>query len=582
MTHHRTFLGSNLSRTGLSLTIALTALCASRGYAQNALQNDLGGSNGSALDNNLQMNSSGQRVRENIRNTQKDYSLGNLGVTGGLAGGRNFRFDDEARQLGLEDGFFGVNDFRGQLGSDDIFNELQGSALSQIEFVTSGLANQSYLNASGLGMFEYRRDFTPSESLYGSFQGSRINQNRIRLDRMFASNGSSGIYDSAVSPTSIRFMQLPGKDGNPIPGVVESNNLQGVYRRPLLFLGIDYGRLNTFQRASLLDSISRGELSTEQVGSPYQSSQGSLPAELLLNPNFGTPGTEDDGRSGTNTTLDAYQKAIRQMVDTYAERDDVSIAVDPALVTEIRNDLNRLRRVALEINPDGENSDDFDLQSYIESLEESDGTTSESEATEPENESNEEREERIEREEREAFIDRSLEMIRNGGSIDSFLEGQQGRIRTLMENGEELLRRGSYFDAEQRFDEILTINPGNPLALLGRATSQLGAGLYLSTSFSLKKLFTTYPEMAGMVLDDQFQPNVIRLKIAENKIRTRIARGTDLPSYGLCLAYVGKLLGEPEVIEEGLKLMDETDGDVFLSGFLGKIWLGVEPSDMQP
>ena len=105
MPHRSSLLRSILSRTCLSLTIALPALCASHGYAQNALQNDLGGSNGNALDNNLQMNSTGQRMRGNIRSTQQNYSLGNLGVTGGLAGGRNFRFDEEARQLGLGDGF---------------------------------------------------------------------------------------------------------------------------------------------------------------------------------------------------------------------------------------------------------------------------------------------------------------------------------------------------------------------------------------------------------------------------------------------------------------------------------------------
>ena len=165
MSHRPSSLRSFLSCTCLSLTIALPALCVSQGHAQNALQNDLGGSNGNALDNNLKMNSAGQRMRGNTANTQRNYGLGNLGVTGGLAGGRNFRLDDEARQLGLEDSYLGVNDFRGQLGSDDIFNELQGSALSQIEFVTSGLANQSYLNASGLGMFEYRKPKVLTASL---------------------------------------------------------------------------------------------------------------------------------------------------------------------------------------------------------------------------------------------------------------------------------------------------------------------------------------------------------------------------------------------------------------------------------
>tara|TARA_Y100000589_G_scaffold139965_1_gene133692 strand:- start:797 stop:1927 length:1131 start_codon:yes stop_codon:yes gene_type:complete len=376
---------------------------------------------------------------------------------------------------------------------------------------------------------------------------------------------------------------MQNDSGDTVPVAIESSDLQGVYRRPVFFRGVNYGTLDTFQRASLLGSISRGEISREDVGSPYMSSTGAVPAELLLNPDFGNSGSENEASSGDNNTLDAYQKAIRQMVTTYADRDDVSMGVDPALVDEIRNDMERLRRVALEMNPDqGGSQDDFDLESYILSLEESDAGDQQSAPEAPENESAEEREERLEREERQAFIERSLEIIRNGGAIDSFLEGQQGRIRTLMEKGEALLRRGSYFDAEQRFDEILTINPGNPLALLGRATSQLGAGLYLSTAFSLRKLFTNYPEMAGMVLDEQFQPNVIRLKMAENKLRTRIDRGTDLSSYGLCLAYVGKLLEEPEMIEEGLALMDQTDADVFLSRFLEKVWLGLEQQTSEP
>ena len=559
--------------------IALWASFASAGHAQNSLQNDLGGSNGNILDNNLQRNSSGQRMRQNIRNYQQDYRLGNLAVTGGLAGGRNFRVDAEARQAGLEDGYSGVNDFRGRLGSDDIFSELQGSALSQIDFVTSGLANQSYMNASGLGMFEYRRDHTQSEGIYNSFQGSRINQDRIRLDRTYSTMGSASLYDTSGTPSSIRFTELENDSGNTIPVVIESNDLQGVYQRRLMFPRISYGTLDTFQRASLLGSVARGELATEDVGSPYLSPLSAIPTELLLNPNFGNMKAQQrDGAFEQNENLDAYEKAIRQMINTYADRDDVTLGVDPVLLDEIRNDMDRLRRIAMEIDPDEMDSAGFDLDSYIESLEESDNSQTEVDPEVPENETSEERDERLEREDRELFIERSLEMIQNGGSIDSFLEGQEGRIRTLMEKGEMLLRRSSFFDAEQRFDEILTINPGNPLALLGRATSQLGAGLYLSTAFSLRKLFTNYPEMAGMVLDDQFQPNELRLKIAEQKIRKRIERQTDLPSYGLCLAYIGKLLQEPEIIQDGLALMNETDGDRFLSGFLGKIWLDTDSS----
>jgi tetratricopeptide (TPR) repeat protein len=566
----------NLSfRRGTSLlALALWTVCAAQGFTQNALQNDLGGSNGGALDNNLQMNSTGQRMRGNPRNYQQDYRFGNLGVTGGLAGGKNFRGDV---------GYTGANDFRGALGSDDIFNELQGSALSQIQFVTSNFANESYLNASGMGMFEYRRDFTPAEDIYNSFQGSRINQDRIRLDRTHATVASNNLFDTAVAPNSIRFVQMQDENGVTSPVVVESNGLQGVYYRRVLFPKINYGALDTYQRASLMSSLGRGELTPEQIGSPYMSPLSSVPTELLLNPNFGNPESTAQQELSGDTNLDAYQKAIRQMINLYADRDDVTLGVDPALLEEIRKDLDRLRGIAMELNPKGVDPDGFDLKSYIESLEEDDDSKSADETDEePKNETSEEYEERIEREERKQFIERSLEMIRNGGSINSFLEGQQGRIRTLMEKGETLLRRGSYFDAEQRFDEVLSINPGNPLALLGRATSQLGAGLYLSASLSLRKLFTNYPEMVGISLGEEFQPNVIRLKIAENKIRTRIARKTDLPSYGLCLAYVGKLLLDPKVVQEGLDLMDETDGDRFLSGFLEQVWLDVDAKNTDP
>ena len=376
---------SSCSRiSGLSGVLVISLMCAAQGFSQNALQNDLSGSNGNALDNNLQINSAGQRLRGNIRNYQQDYRLGNLGVTGGLAGGRNFRGDV---------GYTAPDDFRGELGSDDIFNELQGSALSQIQFVTSGFANESYMNASGLGMFEYRRDFTPAEDIYNSFQGSRINQDRIRLDRTYATVASSNLYDTARTPNSIRFVQLENPDGGVIPVVIESNGLQGVYQRKLIFPQIGYGDLDTYQRASLINSVARGEIASEEVGSPYVSPLGSVPTELLLNPGFGTQSALQKQDLSDDSELDAYQKAIRQMINIYADRDDVTLGVDPALLDEIRKDMDRLRRVAMEIKPEGSEDSEFDLESYIETLEEEQSSKSEDQAdAEPANETTDERE----------------------------------------------------------------------------------------------------------------------------------------------------------------------------------------------
>ncbi|MEC8818155.1 MAG: hypothetical protein VXX30_03635, partial [Planctomycetota bacterium] len=192
--------------------------------------------------------------------------------------------------------------------------------------------------------------------------------------------------------------------------------------------------------------------------------------------------------------------------------------------------------------------------------------------------SEEEQAEQISDEERREFLRRAAETIRNGGRIDSFVEGQRGRIAELMERGEELLARGAYFDAEARFDHVLDINPGNPLALLGRANAQLGAGLFLSSALSLRKVFGNYPEIIGTRLASRLLPNRTRLIFAKNRLAERIERGKDLPSYGLCLAYVGRLLGEPDTVREGLSLMDAGVENESLAFILGEVWLDEEPT----
>ena len=530
---------------------------------------------GNALDASLRIGANGQRDSRNLPSFRPDFQVGNLMVTGSLAGSKNFRGDV---------GYLAASDFRGELAGDDIYKELQDSAFSQIQFVNSPLANDRYASAAGMGMYEYRRDFTPAEQIYNTFEAGSINQDRIRLDRTNAYTSSSNLYDTAVTPSSLFLIQEETADSDRLMLLsVESNAIQGIYKRRF-DPSIPQAGIGLHERAAISSGLSDGSINREELGLPYLSPTASIPAEDALN------GLAAEARidarvnsmqriGDAEAELDAYQKIVRGIVEQYGDMENVNINADPAVLEEIRKEMDLLRELTTGVyaprDADGNPltarallSEEEELQAELAAvtaaLDEPDG--------EEIAESEEEMEARIKAEERRVFLDRAAEIIRNGGEISSFVEGQRGRIAELMKRGEELLGRGAFFDAEARFDHVLDINPGNPMALLGRANAQLGAGLFLSSALSLRKLFSNYPEIAGSRLAGSLLPNRTRLIFSKQKIMERIERKRDLPSYGLCLAYVGRLLEEPATIKQGLELMDSNPQDESLSYFLQEVW----------
>lgn len=604
-----------------ALSVASLLLCAAlapSAHAQNALgqgdaldsglRQSMSGANlrqtgapdrnyGNVLDGNLRIGANGQRDGRNLPNFRPDFQVGNLMVTGALAGDRNFRGDPGYRVFGESAvGYLAASDFRGELGGDDIFNELQGSAFSQIQYVNSPLANDRYASAAGMGMYEYRRDFTPAEQIYNTIEAGSVNQDRIRLDRTNAYTSSSNLYDTAVTPSSLFLM--PDENSDPDQNMllsVESNAIQGIYTRQLN-PAIPQSGLGLYERAAIYSGLRNGSIELDQFGLPYQSATASIAAEDALN-GLGRAALVNDTRidarvnaasriGDAQADLDAYEQIVRRLVEQYADNPNVNLDVDPSVLEKVREEMDLLRELTTGVydpsdaegNPlttrsvlSEEEEFDAELEAVTSALDDQD---SEGGATESE----EELQERIAEAERRAFLVRSAEIIRNGGNIDSFIDGQQGRIAELMKRGEELLARGAFFDAESRFNHVLDINPGNPLALLGRANAQLGAGLFLSSALSLRKLFGNYPEIAGTRLSERLLPNRTRLLFSRTKLLERIDRGRDLPSYGLCLAYVGWLLKEPATVDQGLALMEGNTEDRSLGFFLDQVWNGQDES----
>ena len=543
---------------------------------------------GDALDASLYLGANGVRDLRNAESTRLDFRIGNLMATGSLAGGKNFRGDV---------GYMASSDFRGEVGADDIFSELQGSALSQIQFVNSPLANDRYAAGVGVGLYEYRRDYTPATQIYTVNQASDINQDRIRLDRTNAYASSRNLYDTAVNASSLRLISSETDKGDQLVSV-ESTPLQGVYMR-VLDQDTLYSGLSFYDRAALTTGVREGVV--KGVGDSFQTPISSIAPESMINSaivgNIQIGDRADNMiqsnilQADPNAQMNAYERVVRELLLRYGDDDSVRLDVNPDVLEKVREEMDELRELTmgLEISnaarptdlndrdsKDGDTSSTFNKPLNYEEADPAEEETETNQSLNPEEREAKVRAERIEQ------LSRAAERIRNGGDINSFSEGQIGRIRQLMTQAESRLQEGDFFDAESRFDRVLRINPGNPLALYGRANAQLGAGLYLSSALSLRKLFTSYPELIGSDLAPQFLPSETRLRLSLSKLLDRFERDSDIPSYGLCYAYIGHLLDEPEIISVGLEHMKELESEELLAELLRQIWIGHSSAEEPP
>jgi predicted Zn-dependent protease len=69
---------------------------------------------------------------------------------------------------------------------------------------------------------------------------------------------------------------------------------------------------------------------------------------------------------------------------------------------------------------------------------------------------------------------------------------------TQMKTAETRLKEGKFMDAVDEYQHALAMQPGNALALVGRAHAELGAGMYQSAAMDLKAVFLQKPEMMSV------------------------------------------------------------------------------------
>ena len=176
-------------------------------------------------------------------------------------------------------------------------------------------------------------------------------------------------------------------------------------------------------------------------------------------------------------------------------------------------------------------------------------------------------------------------ILRHGKHVDELAAGDRMRVDELVRQGEAKLRAGEYFSAEELFMQSQMIAAENPFAEAGIANAQLGAGLYLSASLTLRNLFATNPELIDTTYDRALLPSDVRMDTAVKSLRERIALRADAAEYGLTLAYIGKQLGQPAIIREGLAEITGNPQRDTIRELLTEIWLAdrtVTPAPITP
>jgi tetratricopeptide (TPR) repeat protein len=85
--------------------------------------------------------------------------------------------------------------------------------------------------------------------------------------------------------------------------------------------------------------------------------------------------------------------------------------------------------------------------------------------------------------------------------LDTFVGRYENQFNTYMSKAERALKEGKYYDAAQLYGLATSIDPRNPLPLLGRGHAYIATGDYLSAFESIRQGIERFPQIAAFRLD---------------------------------------------------------------------------------
>ncbi|KAA0213192.1 MAG: hypothetical protein DYG94_14235 [Leptolyngbya sp. PLA3] len=484
-----------------------------------AAQDALG--DGRALDNNLSTTTRLNYQRPSLAN---EVRFRNAIATGNAPGGLSFRGDL---------GYTAPGDFRGDLGSDDLF-------AFRRDTLYSGLAGMGIRGTEALQFqFAMTTGGTPPQNLVGSLEFNRGAPSSVTTGRLPAGINpglplqpapqmiepeSGTLLWSLRAPSAYEtnrsyqpVLLATGDPNDPDQVGVTASELRGIRRTDLLEPQTPAGRIET-------------SLKAEPIDSSYTRLMERLTAEAAAQPLNPEPGAEEDTRPEWFKRLDELRQDLIAPLPETAPPSEPAVPAQPG-----------------QTQP-GQSQPVGAQPGQVDPLQPSAAA-----AGSP-------------RDWTHLTIDPvTLRMLRNPGgtpSRDFVAPDTQGVYAEHMKAGQRLLASERYFDAEERFTQALTIRPGNVDAQVARVHAQLGAGMFLSAAVNLRTLFLEHPELVSVRYDAALLPAPARIEYTVSRLREALpdARRDDptlralrqARAAGLLMAYLGYQTGDMNLFKEGL------------------------------
>lgn len=575
----------------------LGAACAATLLLGGALDQSAAAQDALGSGNVLDANPGHGTGRVNAPSAVPDYRARNLLVTGDVAGGRGFR--DAV-------GYTAAGDFQGDLAEDDLFRFRADSAFSSPAALTS--FNQQLRLGQQFGIVEYHRGTQrvpqvprvggPMDAPVQSWDLTDISvSDRIRMDQ--AAQAAAVTERERVAGDMRTVGTVMDEQGRPF--FIDASSLRGLAFTSAAERYYTDG-LSTLDRIRLREDMASGRvtnfgapvqwqfqqlLDRDRIGDRRRDLDPRQEPDRMWNDLPDQPRLADreesridpwqdpqmldrdrdavDERRRRETPQQAqHREIIERIARRYADREDVDFHADPRIMRELDEEFARLRdrlggRDVWEADPLG--TDPLAPQP-VEEDEQVDGRP-------------------LERWEPEALPGdetydptRAIPLLRHGQRVEELTGAERTRFNELMELAEQSLRDGEYFLAERQFIRALRFHPGEPLATAGMAHAQLGAGLYVASSLTLQRLFVTNPEMIDVTYDEGLLPSRARLSQAADELTSRLSQRRDRDSVAFLLAYVGRHMGDDELVEQGLSVFEDERSDDPMVPLLQGLWQG--------
>lgn len=525
-----------MQRTALSLLLA----CALPASAQNAL------GSGNKLDRSTQQGSGG--VNTPVQNDlQQSLMLRNAIVTGNAPGGMSFRGSV---------GYVGEREFRGELGSDDLFSFRRDSLYSGI----------SGLGLRGTDALQYQFAMTTGSTPPSSIAGSLA----ISRDAFMPTISETGVASNYVSPTEGPIRRVDPAEQADVAG-------SGLWR---LRSASGYVTDKSLASSYVGTIDAGGGVSYDVTASPLEGVRlvdplATAPGSAALRPQSTVAATDRlIERLGPTTSaaidttgLTGHEKIISRLRDVYGQGG----AADPAKPTLVEQILDQNEKI----------------RQYLEGVRTNVPVLPAEDAPSPEGEDAPTEEltarERLLQDFETLNIDPAVirAMRESGVLVDELVETTSPADRNYyaihLNQGHKSMLDGNFFDAEARFALALSVKPGDPTASIARVHAQIGAGLTMSAATNLRETFTANPTMITARYTPGLLPPEARLRDMAPRLQALSAGGgLRARQSALVLAYIGYHLNDRALIAEGLDRL-ELETEDRLAALLRLVWLDEQP-----